>query len=240
MATKEIKRLEFDYFYASDAEKFQFYKLPKFLFTNDACSSLSSDAKILYSICLDRLSLSMENGWRDEQGRIYIAFTVESIKEELNCSRPTAIKAKKQLEAIGLLEDIRKGQGKSNFIYLKDYASLLDSQKSKILTSKKLTSRSKKSELPKVKTVDSNKTEDIKTKGKASSLKKEGLSAWEGIISGRNRYSSNKNKVILDSLDEKARESLKAIGGLTKLRSCDAFEEGRLKSKFLENYESQG
>ena len=82
--------------------------------------------------------------------------------------------------------------------------------------------------------------EDIKTKESASSLKKEGLLAWEGIISGRNRYSSNKNKVILDSLDEKARESLKAIGGLTKLRSCDAFEEGILKSKFLENYESQG
>ena len=71
--------MDFDYFYNRDTERFSFYMLPKVLVTEDLYKNLSSDAKILYACLLERSSLSFKNDWIDEQGRVYIVFTVEEI-----------------------------------------------------------------------------------------------------------------------------------------------------------------
>ncbi len=64
--------LNLDYFYGMESEQFSFYRIPKLLMTDENYSSLSSDAKILYGLMLDRMQLSFKNGWHDEEDRIYV------------------------------------------------------------------------------------------------------------------------------------------------------------------------
>ena len=66
-----------DYFYGQAGELFSFYRIPKALFQEPRFQSLSTDAKTLYGILLDRMSLSAKNGWLDEQDRVFIIFTIE-------------------------------------------------------------------------------------------------------------------------------------------------------------------
>lgn len=65
-----------DYFYGGQAEQFSFYRIPKVLFTDDKFRSISAEAKVLYGILLDRMSLSQKNGWFDDADRVYIIFTM--------------------------------------------------------------------------------------------------------------------------------------------------------------------
>ena len=76
------KKMIFNYFYGTEADQFSFYRIPKALFQEPRFQSLSTDAKTLYGILLDRMSLSAKNGWLDEQGRVFIIFTIE----DLSCS----------------------------------------------------------------------------------------------------------------------------------------------------------
>ena len=76
--------MTYDYFYGQQAEMFAFYRVPKVLFTEDCFWNVSTDAKLLYGILLDRMNLSARNGWLDEEGRVYIIFTIEEIKGEFN------------------------------------------------------------------------------------------------------------------------------------------------------------
>ena len=73
----------FDYFYGVQAEQFAFYRIPKVLFTNDRFRVLSAEAKTLYGILLDRVSLSVKNGWIDPQGRVYIICTIDEIMADI-------------------------------------------------------------------------------------------------------------------------------------------------------------
>lgn len=73
--------MQFDYYYGIEAEHFSFYRVPKLLVKDGRFRSLSSDAKLLYGLMLDRMSLSMKNGWLDEQNRTYIYYTLENIME---------------------------------------------------------------------------------------------------------------------------------------------------------------
>ena len=54
------------YFTGNDADQFTFYRIPKLLFTNKYFSGISTDAKVLYGLMLDRIGLSIKNGWMDE------------------------------------------------------------------------------------------------------------------------------------------------------------------------------
>ena len=71
-----------DYFYRQAGELFSFYRIPKALFQEPRFQSLSTDAKTLYGILLDRMSLSVKNGWLDGQGRVYIIFPILSEQDE--------------------------------------------------------------------------------------------------------------------------------------------------------------
>ena len=118
------KKMTFHYFYGTEADQFSFYRIPKALFTDDYFKNLSSDAKILYGLMLDRMSLSIKNQWFDDQNRAYIYFSIEDIMELLNCGRNKAIKSMQELDdetGIGLIEKRRQGFGKANIIYVKSF-----------------------------------------------------------------------------------------------------------------------
>ena len=139
--------MQFDYFYGREAEQFTFYRIPKVLITAPEFKKVSDSAKLLYSLMLDRMGLSIKNGWVDEYNRAYIFFTVDDIMEYMSCATAKATKLMKELDSkhgIGLVERVKQGQGKPAKIYLKKFISKSenqDFQKPKIQTFEKRKSR---------------------------------------------------------------------------------------------------
>lgn len=98
--------LKFDYYCGAEAEQFSFYRVPRLLIKDRRFKGLSSDAKLLYGLMLDRMALSMKNGWFDDENRAYIHYTVENIMEDLGCARATCAKVLAELDSkkgIGLI-----------------------------------------------------------------------------------------------------------------------------------------
>lgn len=119
-----MEKIQFKYFRGMEAEQYNFYRVPKVLFTAEYFKSLSCEAKVLYGLMLDRMSLSIKNRWFDEEDRVYIIFTVEEIMDLLGCGRQKAIKNIAELDTekgIGLIEKKRLGLGKPNVIYVKNF-----------------------------------------------------------------------------------------------------------------------
>ena len=175
----EQQKPQFRYYYGDESEQFSFFKIPKLLITHELFRNLSNDAKILYGLLLDRLSLSQKNKWYDEENRAYIVCSIEEITELLNCSRNKAIKSLQELDTekgIGLIEKRRMGQGNNTIIYVKNFllAQEKNSQQSNAETisevqnvnfqkSKIWTSKSPKNQLLEVPNMDYNNTYNIKT-----------------------------------------------------------------------------
>ena len=116
--------IQFEYFYGSQAEQFSFYRIPKVLFKDKTFSKISTDAKVLYGLMLDRMNLSVKNRWFDDENRVYIIYTVSDIMDELGCAEQKAIKLLSELDikkGIGLIERKRQGLGKPNIIYVKNF-----------------------------------------------------------------------------------------------------------------------
>ena len=84
--------MSYDYFYGQSGELFSYFRIPKALFHDCRFRQLSTDARTLYGILLDRMSLSVKNGWLDEQGRVYIIYTVREVQESLCCAEHKAVK----------------------------------------------------------------------------------------------------------------------------------------------------
>lgn len=119
---------QLDYYYGTEAEQFSFYRIPKALFKDGRFKGLSSDAKLLYGLMLDRMSLSIKNGWLDEFDRAYIYYTMESIMDDLGCAREKCAKIMSELKTIGLIEKKRQGLGKPDMIYVKNFISKPDDE----------------------------------------------------------------------------------------------------------------
>lgn len=121
--------MQYEYFYGAQAEQFSFYRIPKALFTEPNFRGLSTDAKVLYGILLDRMSLSLKNQWLDAQNKVYIIFTVEEIMDALNCANQKATRLMVELEKqAGLIEHKRQGLGRPNLIYVKNFAATINSK----------------------------------------------------------------------------------------------------------------
>lgn len=119
--------MQYEYFYGVQAEQFSFYRIPKALFTEPNFRELSTDAKVLYGILLDRMSLSLKNQWLDAQNKVYIIFTVEEIMDALNCANQKATRLMVELEKqAGLIERKRQGLGRPNLIYVKNFAATIN------------------------------------------------------------------------------------------------------------------
>ncbi|MFI8542228.1 replication initiator protein A [Staphylococcus capitis] len=107
-----------NYFTVSEQYKEKFYQLPKVFFTNPDYMKLSNDAKIAYAILRDRLELSIQNNWVDQDGNIYFIYTVKQLEDILNCGNQKVNKIKKELEKVNLLIQKRQGLNKPNLLYL--------------------------------------------------------------------------------------------------------------------------
>ncbi|MDD6229332.1 MAG: DUF6017 domain-containing protein [Lactimicrobium massiliense] len=123
--------MQFDYFTGRQTEQFAFYQIPKILIMDERFEQLSLDAKLLYSIMLDRAALSSKNGWLDDKGRVYIIYTLEQVMADLHCANQKVSRMMKELVKIGLIERKRQGQGKPTLIYVKDFTTGLDEEQPK-------------------------------------------------------------------------------------------------------------
>ena len=68
--------MEYPYFKGLEADRYSFYRVPKALVKADLFQKMSGDAKLLYAVLLDRMSLSIKNGWQDKHGNAYIICTM--------------------------------------------------------------------------------------------------------------------------------------------------------------------
>ena len=112
-----------DYFYGQAGKLFSFYRIPKALFQEQRFQNLSTDAKTLYGILLDRMSLSVKNEWFDKKWRVFIIFTIEDVKRTLRCADNKATRLLRELEKFGLIERKRRGQGKPCLVYVKNFSA---------------------------------------------------------------------------------------------------------------------
>ncbi|WEA87071.1 replication initiator protein A [Streptococcus anginosus] len=134
-------------------ENIRFIAMPIELFENDCFSKLSNDAKVLYGFMRNRLSLSIKNNWID--GTVpYIHFSIDETEAILKKSRATAVKIKKELLDVGLIE-IRKVFNGSDVIFVNRVTDVAENELAKV---QKLNSESLENELAKVQKLNSNYT----------------------------------------------------------------------------------
>lgn len=117
-----MEKLKLDFYYGREAEQFTFYRLPKALITDARFKGITNNAKLLYGLMLDRMSLSKKRGWLDEANKVFIKYSLNNIEEDLNVSRKTASSLLKELEEIGLIYIIQQ-PGVANIIYVKNFVS---------------------------------------------------------------------------------------------------------------------
>ena len=152
--------MEYPYFKGLEADRYSFYRVPKALVKADLFQKMSGDAKLLYAVLLDRMSLSIKNGWQDKHGNAYIICTIEEVMDSIHCARQKAVKLLDELEQeFQLIERRRQGLGKPNLLYVKDlYAGLSQSNYWKY---ENHTSGGMKNELPGVPKSNGSNTEKI-------------------------------------------------------------------------------
>lgn len=118
--------ITFDYYYGGASEQYAFYRIPRLLITGRQFRGLSTDAKLLYGLMLDRMSLSAKNDWYDPLGRVFIYFSLDDIQEAMFCGHEKAVKLLAELDTgkgIGLIERVKQGQGRPAIIYVKQFTT---------------------------------------------------------------------------------------------------------------------
>ena len=108
-----------EYIYSEESENFGFFRIPRALVKDERFRDLSTDSKLLYGLMLDRMGLSLQNGWQDTEGRAFIYFTLEEIQATLACGHNKAVRLLAELEQYALIERAKQGQGKPAKIYVK-------------------------------------------------------------------------------------------------------------------------
>ena len=116
----------YDYYYGDESSQFSFCRIPRQLITGQHFKKVSTDAKLLYGLLLDRMGLSARNGWYNDAGRVYIFYTLDEIQEDLSCGHEKAVKLLPELDAdkgCGLIERVKQGQGRPAKIYVKRFTT---------------------------------------------------------------------------------------------------------------------
>ncbi|WP_077534366.1 replication initiator protein A [Massiliimalia massiliensis] len=111
----------------SDIVKDDFLRFPITLLANPKYKKMSLEAKFVYSLLLNRLTLSQKNGWINEDKEVFLIYTREEAAKTLNISYKKAIAAFKELIRNGLLYEQRQGRGFPNLLYVLK-AELQDSE----------------------------------------------------------------------------------------------------------------
>ena len=118
--------MKFNYYYGSQAEQFSFVRIPRIMLTDKSFQTLSMAAKVLYGVLLDRMSLSMKNGWCDDEYRVYIIYQIGEIVEDLGFTKKKAMDLLQELEHFGLLEKKRRGHGLPNILFVKSFMTEIE------------------------------------------------------------------------------------------------------------------
>lgn len=181
------------YFYGWEAEQYTFYRIPKALFTNPSYRKLSSDAKILYGLMLDRMGLSLRNQWVDEENRVFIYFTLEDAQEYLYCGHTKGVALFAELEKVGLIERKKQGLGRPAKVYVMKFSE----ERSEVKTS-----GNEKSRLPKNGTQDFLKAEANNTEYNNTELSNINLSIMERWIDCEEDCTLLRENIEYDTLKE--------------------------------------
>ena len=194
---------KFDYYYGNESEQFIFYRIPKVLFIDDKFKKLSTEAKVLYGLMLDRMGLSIKNNWCDDDNRVFIIYTQEEATDQLNCSRDKIIQLYKELDDIGLIERKRQGQGRPTWIYVKNFISNVLNNKSDIQMSEKSTSRGREKRHQDI------GNSDIKKSEKSTSRHRKNQHADVGISDTSNTDINNTdyNYIEINHINQSASEN---------------------------------
>ena len=116
-----------DYFYGEESEQFSYFRIPRLLVRSKEFKTLSTEAKLLYGLMLDRMGLSAKHGWYDELGRVYIYYTLDEIQTDLMCGHNKAVRLLAELDTgkdgFGLIERVKQGQGRPAKIYVKKFTT---------------------------------------------------------------------------------------------------------------------
>lgn len=146
--------MEFEYYHNNDGDQFRYIQLPTIFLEHEKFSGLSLESIVLYSMMLNRISLSFRNGWIDDHSRVYIYFTLEEVMKKLRCKSQKATKIIAELDVdkgIGLIERKRQGLGKPTIIYVKNFMSIFKNQdygKTEVQTSENQNSGTLKNRSP--------------------------------------------------------------------------------------------
>ena len=175
-----------DYFYGTEAEQYTFYRIPKVLFTDPGFRRITADAKILYGLMLDRMGLSIRNGWLDEQERVFIYFTLEEAMDAMCCGHNKAVSLFTELDKVGLIERKKQGQGRPTKIYVKNF----------IRKEEVKTSENRKSALPESGTLDFRKSDTINTNKNKTDLSDTDPSIYPAV-----RPSEDRPPTAADTMD---------------------------------------
>ena len=90
--------MEFDYYYGFQADQFSFIRIPRVMLTENTFAGLSIQAKVLYGVLLDRMSLSRKNAWFDEMNRVFIIYQIGEIQQDLGFTKKKAMELLSELE----------------------------------------------------------------------------------------------------------------------------------------------
>lgn len=113
--------MEFNYYYGNQADQFSFIRIPRVLLVDPLFEPLTIQAKLLYGVLLDRMGVSMRNGWFDEKNRVYIIYQISEIQTNLGFSKKKSIDYLTELEQFGLVEKKRRGRGLPSILYVKSF-----------------------------------------------------------------------------------------------------------------------
>lgn len=114
--------MRMSYFYGTQADQFNFIRIPKELVVGEAFASLSVQTKILYGMLLDRMGMSYKNKWMDEENRVYIVYSLDEIQSDMNVSKHKAVDCLAELENVGLIVKRKRGKGLPNQIYVRNFS----------------------------------------------------------------------------------------------------------------------
>ena len=186
----------FDYFKREDLESFNFFRVPKALFTKEIFKPLKVEEKILYSAFLDRISLSQKNSWIDREGKVYIIYTNSEIEDYFGFSKGSTVKYMKNLEKIGLIEKRVRGLGLPNLIYVKNFAKLIEEENE--FKEKIESSEDDSKNLLENQNIDLRNAKDETEKFKNCTPEVQEVSTTNTDMSKTNYIKTNNNKSIID------------------------------------------
>lgn len=117
----------FNYINANTVRNFDFITIPRALIKDNKFKSLDGNAKLLYGLMLSRTALSAIHldKFSDENGNIFIIYTVNQVMEDLCVSNKTACKLISDLEKIGLITRKKQGRGNPSLTYVMDFNSVV-------------------------------------------------------------------------------------------------------------------